>query len=84
MYIYWAKIPYNLGSWVGRSQDFHEGPYKEFTEPDDRFYFAGDHCSRVGAWQEGAALASHRAIELMTNRVRSEKLIRAEKKLTLA
>jgi len=99
IYVYWAKVPYNLGSWVGgrpaaapggRSDDrqftgqrnefagqrngYYEGPYQEFTKPDDRFFFAGDHCSRVGAWQEGAALAAHRAIMMMSERVKTARL----------
>lgn len=71
MYMYWAKIPYNLGSWVGgRGGNYYEGPYKEFCQPDGRFYFAGDHCARIGAWQEGAALAAHVAINRIADRVR--------------
>ncbi len=83
MYMNWGKIQYNLGSWVGRGGDFYSGAYKELTEPDDRFFFAGDHCSRVGAWQEGAALAAHRAIQMMGARMQSEKLIRTPKKLSV-
>jgi monoamine oxidase len=84
IYVYWAKIPHNLGSWVaGRSagyadqaqfRGYYEGPYQEFTQPDDCIFFAGDHCSRVGAWQEGAALAAHRAITMMSERVRAARL----------
>ena len=83
IYVYWAKIPYNLGSWVGgrpagpgggQRSGYYEGPYQEFTQPDGRFFFAGDHCSRVGAWQEGAALAAHRAIIMINERVRIAKL----------
>ncbi len=73
MYVNWAKIQHNLGSWVNRGADFYSTAYKAFTEPDDRFYFAGDHCSRVGAWQEGAVGAAHRAIDMMTQRIRSER-----------
>jgi monoamine oxidase len=76
IYVNWGKISNNLGSWVGRGTngDYYEGPYKEFTTPDDRFYFAGDHCSHVGAWQEGAALAAHRALTMIGERVKAEKL----------
>ncbi len=76
IYVNWGKIANNLGSWVGRGSggDYYEGPYKEFTTPDDRFYFAGDHCSHVGAWQEGAALAAHRALTMIGERVKAEKL----------
>ena len=82
MYINWGEIPYNLGSWVGRaptyvagrSMQYFEGPYKEFIQPDDRIYFSGDHCSHIIGWQEGAALASHRAITLISERVQSAKV----------
>jgi monoamine oxidase len=76
IYVNWAKIPENLGSWVdrGTNGEYHEGPYKEFCTPDDRFYFAGDHCAHVGAWQEGAALSAHRALTMIGERVKSERL----------
>jgi monoamine oxidase len=69
LYVAWAKIPFNLGSWVGGDR-YHEGPYKEFLIPDGRVYFAGDHCSHLTTWQEGAALSAQRAVELIVKRVR--------------
>ena len=80
VYVNWGRIAYNEGSWVGRERDtnsstertsYYDGPYKEFIEPDDRIYFAGDHCARVGAWQEGAALAAHRTVQKICDRVRA-------------
>jgi monoamine oxidase len=77
MYISWGKVPYNLGSWVSRGPDYppsseasyYSGPYREFIVPDDRIYFAGDHCSHIIGWQEGAALAAQRAIAMIVDRV---------------
>jgi monoamine oxidase len=69
LYVAWAKTPYNLGSWVV-GNGYHEGPYKEFLIPDDRIYFAGDHCSHLTTWQEGAALSGQRAVEMIVKRVR--------------
>jgi monoamine oxidase len=77
IYISWGKVPYNLGSWVSRGREFpftddspyYKGPYKEFIVPDDRIYFAGDHCSHIISWQEGAALSAHRAIAMIVSRV---------------
>jgi len=88
IYVNWGKIPNNLGSWVGRGAtseagqpiDYYEGPYKEFNQPDDRFFFAGDHCSHVGAWQEGAALSAHRTMTMLGERVKMAKLTGSEKK----
>lgn len=73
MYMYWAKVPFNLGSWVGggRGANYYDGPYKEFIQPDDRYYFAGDHCAHIGAWQEGAALSAHATIKMISNRVKN-------------
>jgi monoamine oxidase len=48
---------------------YYSGPYREFIVPDDRIYFAGDHCSHIIGWQEGAALAAQRAIMMIVNRV---------------
>jgi monoamine oxidase len=77
IYMCWGKVPYNLGSWVSRGPDYpasddspyYQGPYKELIVPDDRIYFAGDHCSHIIGWQEGAALAAQRAITMIVSRV---------------
>jgi len=69
LYVSWAKIPFSVGSWI-RGDGYHEGPYKEFLNPDDRVYFAGDHCSHLTTWQEGAALSAQRAVEMIARRVR--------------
>jgi monoamine oxidase len=71
LYVAWAKIPFSLGSWV-LGNGYHEGPYKEFLVPDDRVYFAGDHCSHLTTWQEGAALSAQRAVEMIAKRVREQ------------
>jgi monoamine oxidase len=77
IYMCWGKIPYSLGSWVSRGPDYppaseaayYDGPYREFIVPDERIYFAGDHCSRIIGWQEGAALAAQRAVAMIASRV---------------
>lgn len=77
VYMCWGKVPYSLGSWVSRGPDYpptddavyYNGPYREFIVPDDRIYFAGDHCSHIIGWQEGAALAAQRAITMIVSRV---------------
>ena len=71
VYISWQKIPFNLGSWV-RGDDYFEGPYKEFLQPDGRIYFAGDFCSHLTVWQEGAALAAQRAARMIVDHVQAE------------
>ena len=87
IYVPWGKILYNQGSWVrGFSNPgtdggsaYYEGPYKEFIEPDERIYFAGDHCSHLNAWMEGAVLSAHRALKLIGERVRLERPQRQRK-----
>jgi monoamine oxidase len=77
LYMSWGKIPYNLGSWVSRGAGFppaddtgyYNGPYRALIVPDDRIYFAGDHCSHIVGWQEGAALAAQRAVMMVVGRV---------------
>ncbi len=78
IYMSWSKVPYSLGSWVSRGPGYppspndapyFEGPYRELIVPDDRIYFAGDHCSHIIGWQEGAALAAQRAIAMIVSRV---------------
>ncbi|HTW64886.1 MAG TPA: FAD-dependent oxidoreductase [Bryobacteraceae bacterium] len=73
MYVAWDKIPYNQGSWISSFGDYYTGPYRAFLEPDGHIYFAGDHCSHVVAWQEGAALSAHRTVQMIGERVRSAK-----------
>ena len=82
IYMSWGQIPWNEGSWISRgrrggfdeaSSDFYNGPYKEITQPDGPFIFAGDHTARVGAWQEGAALSAHRAARLIAAEVQAKK-----------
>ena len=77
LYMSWGKIPYSLGSWVSRGPGFpptseapyYNGPYRELIVPDDRIYFAGDHCSHIIGWQEGAALAAQRTITMVVSRI---------------
>jgi monoamine oxidase len=77
IYMCWGKVPYSLGSWVSRGPDYpasdnapyYLGPYKELLVPDDRIYFAGDHCSHIIGWQEGAVLAAQRAITMIVSRI---------------
>jgi len=64
MSITWSKVPYSLG--IGaRYRTDHDGNYAVLGEPDGPFYFAGEHLSHVGPWQEGAILAARRAIGMM-------------------
>jgi monoamine oxidase len=64
MAITWSKVPYSLGI-SARFRADQEQDYMLLNEPDGPFYFAGEHLSHVGAWQEGAILSARRAINLI-------------------
>ena len=64
MAITWSKVPYSLGI-AARYQTDRDPNYGVLSEPDGPFYFAGEHLSHVGAWQEGAILSARRAINMI-------------------
>ena len=44
--------------------------YDQLDKPEGRTLFAGDYLSHLVAWQEGAVLSAHRAIERMAATIR--------------
>jgi monoamine oxidase len=64
MAIAWSKVPYSLGIAARYTTD-HDPNYAVLSAPDGPFYFAGEHLSHVGAWQEGAILSARRAINML-------------------
>jgi monoamine oxidase len=73
MYIAWEQTPFSQCAWITGGDEYHRGPYKAFLEPDGRVYFAGDFCSHLTAWQEGAVLSAHRTVNMIAERVRTTK-----------
>jgi len=73
VFVAWEKIPYSQGAWISQAGDYFTGPYRWLVQPDDRIYFAGDYCSHVNAWQEGAALSARRAVSMIGERARLAK-----------
>ena len=79
IYVGWARVPYNEGSWIesyGTDESATSGKplgtgYETLIEPDGPIYFVGDHVSHVLGWQEGAALSSLRAVQMISDRVRA-------------
>jgi monoamine oxidase len=53
---------------------YAEPGYETLLQPDGPIYFVGDHVSYLVGWQEGAALSSLRAINLLAERVQQTKL----------
>jgi monoamine oxidase len=80
IYVGWSHVPWNEGSWIGTygPGEFARGAsapsgYETLIQPDGPFYFIGDHTSHVLGWQEGAALSSLRAIQLLSDRLKSSR-----------
>lgn len=67
----WKHIKWNEGSWIGR---IDEADYEVLTQPDGPIYFAGDHTSHIVGWQEGAALSGRRAVQMISDRVKTARL----------
>jgi monoamine oxidase len=72
MAIAWSKVPYSLGIAARYSSD-QDSNYAVLGEPDGPFYFAGEHLSHVGAWQEGAILSARRAINTLDRHRRAQR-----------
>ncbi len=72
MAITWSKVPYSLGiaARYGSDQDDN---YAVLSEPDGPFYFAGEHLSHIGAWQEGALLSARHAINMIDRHRREQR-----------
>jgi monoamine oxidase len=71
MAITWSKVPYSLGI-AARYRTDRDPNYAQLSEPDGPFYFAGEHLSHVGAWQEGAMLSARRAMNMMDKHRRAQ------------
>ena len=73
MFCGWRHVKFNEGSWV-RSYGGGSSGYDTLIQPDGPVYFAGDHTSHIVGWQEGAALSGRRAVNMISERVRSARL----------
>ncbi len=79
VYVNWGMVPFNEGSWVndyvpGDNAYTNTGSpaYETLIVPDGPIYFVGDHTSHILGWQEGAALSSLRAIQMIGERERAK------------
>jgi len=75
LYVNWGLVPFNEGSWVNNYvpgdnayTDKGSPAYETLIAPDGPIYFVGDHVSHILGWQEGAALSSLRAIQMIGER----------------
>ena len=70
MAIAWSQVPYTLGIAARYASD-HDDNYAVLSAPDGPFYFAGEHLSHIGAWQEGAILSARRTINMLDKQRRA-------------
>jgi monoamine oxidase len=65
----WHRVPWTLGcagSWTDEGRAKH---YNDMCAIDNRIVLAGEHCSYLPAWQEGAVLSALDAIGRLHKRV---------------
>jgi monoamine oxidase len=67
----WGRTPFSEGIAVAWKPEQRATDYALLCKGDGRVYFAGEHMSYINAWQEGAVLSAHEAIELIARRVAS-------------
>jgi monoamine oxidase len=70
IYVSWEKIPYSLGCFAINFLPSSSASYEQLDKPEGRTLFAGDYLSHLVAWQEGAVLSAHRAIDRMAAAIR--------------
>jgi monoamine oxidase len=71
IFVSWAKIPYSLGCFANNRLPGSAAAYSQLESPEGRTYFASDYLSHLVAWQEGAVLSAHHAIERIAEQVKS-------------
>lgn len=65
----WHRVPWTLGCYGMWKADTRKEHYKNLCAIDRRTVLAGEHCSYVNAWQEGAILSALDAITRLHARV---------------
>jgi monoamine oxidase len=65
----WHRSPFTQGCFANWSDAAREKHYENLCQIDGRIALAGEHASRIPAWQEGAVLSSLDAITRMHARI---------------
>ena len=65
----WHRVPFTLGCAGSWTDENRAKNYNNLCAIDGRIVLAGEHCSRLPAWQEGAVLSSLDAIGRLHKRV---------------
>ena len=67
----WQHVPFSAGAFASWTESSRQRFYPLLTEPEDRFYLAGEHLSYLTGWQEGAVLAAQYAVGKLHEEVRA-------------
>jgi monoamine oxidase len=65
----WHRVPWTLGCAGAWTEALREKYYDDMCALDGRIMLAGEHASRIPAWQEGAVLSALDAIRRLHQRV---------------
>ncbi len=65
----WHRVPWTLGCAGAWTEDLRAEHYDNLCAIDGRIVLAGEHASRIPAWQEGAVLSALDAIRRLHQRV---------------
>ena len=65
----WHRVPWTLGCSGHWTAENRKKNYENMCAIDGRLVLAGEHCSRLPAWQEGAVLSALDAIARLHKRV---------------
>ena len=64
----WHRVPFTLGCFAEWDEATRAAHYDTLCTMDRRIVLAGEHASWLPAWQEGAVLSAHAAIEQLHRR----------------
>lgn len=64
----WHRQDWSLGCYGQWTEELREAHYKTLCEIDQRLVLAGEHCSHIPAWLEGALLSALDAIRRLDER----------------
>ena len=67
----WHRVPWTMGCSGGWTDELRAQHYDNMCAIDGRIVLAGEHCSRLPAWQEGAVLSALDAVTRLHRRVLS-------------
>lgn len=70
--VVWHRIPWTLGCYGIWSQSSREQYYDTLCSIDNRIILAGEHCSHIPAWQEGAILSGMDAAKRLHQKIKRQ------------